>query len=123
MNKLYLGAGRKRLDGYVHVDIAACEGIDVVHDLDVTPWPWEDNSAEAIVAEDLVEHLELTLIQFCNEAWRVVAQGGELFVRTPHHKGDRTQPRIGGRPIRTTQIVNGGSCRSASADRKTFMHC
>ena len=86
--KLYLGAGLKRLNGYIHVDISPCGGIDVVHDLSRIPWPWDDNSATAIVAEDLVEHLEINLIQFCEEAWRVLAPGGELFVRTPHHTGD-----------------------------------
>jgi hypothetical protein len=86
--RLYLGAGLKRLDGYLHVDISACEGIDVVHDLDQIPWPWEENSIQAIVAEDVVEHLEINLIEFCEEAWRVLAPGGELFVRTPHHLGD-----------------------------------
>ncbi len=43
---------------------------------------------DIIVAEDLVEHLAISLIQFCEEAWRVLAPGGELFVRTPHHSGD-----------------------------------
>lgn len=86
--KLYLGAGLKRLHGYVHVDVKACNGIDLVHDLDQLPWPWDNDSAEAIVAEDLVEHLSINLIRFCDEAWRVLAPGGELFIRTPHHTGD-----------------------------------
>jgi hypothetical protein len=86
--KLYLGAGLKRLPGYTHVDIEDAEGIDQVYDLNRTPWPWEDGSVDLIVAEDLVEHLEINLVQFCNEAWRILRSGGELFVRTPHHQGD-----------------------------------
>lgn len=86
--KLYLGAGLKRLEGYLHVDVKGCSGIDLVHDLDQLPWPWDNDTAEAIVAEDLVEHLSINLIQFCDEAWRVLMPGGELFVRTPHHTGD-----------------------------------
>lgn len=88
MIRLYLGAGTKRLPGYTHVDVHATEGIDVVHDLNVTPWPWDADVVTAIVAEDVVEHLDVSLIDFCNEAWRVMAAGGELFVRTPHHQGD-----------------------------------
>ena len=53
--KLYLGAGQKRLDGYTHVDIAATDGIDVVHDLNELPWPWDDGSISIITAEDVVE--------------------------------------------------------------------
>lgn len=86
--KLYLGAGAKRLDGYIHVDVEPGEGIDLVYDLNRRPWPWDDDSAEIVVAEDLVEHLAITLIEFCEEAWRVLAPGGELFIRTPHHSGD-----------------------------------
>ena len=86
--KLYLGAGTKRLCGYVHADIVPCDGMDVVCDLNRMPWPWEDDSIDAIVAADLVEHLAIDLIEFCNEAWRVLAPGAELFVRTPHHSGD-----------------------------------
>jgi len=86
--KLYLGAGTKRLPGYVHVDIVGGDGIDVVHDLNQRPWPWEDGSASMIVAEDVVEHLTINLLEFCNEAWRVLEPDGELYVRTPHHKGD-----------------------------------
>lgn len=86
--RLYLGAGQKRLRGYAHVDIASTEGIDVVHDLNCHPWPWDNDSIDVIVAEDVVEHLEIDVVQFCNEAWRVLHAGGELFIRTPHHQGD-----------------------------------
>ncbi len=86
--RLYLGAGRKRLQGHTHVDVQQGDGIDVVHDLGLLPWPWEDGSVAHIVAEDVVEHLKIDVVQFCNEAWRVLKTGGELFIRTPHHKGE-----------------------------------
>ena len=86
--RLYLGAGGKRLAGYAHADVESAEGIEVVHDLNSLPWPWRDDSVELIVAEDLVEHLAINLIQFCDEAWRVLMPDGELFIRTPHHRGD-----------------------------------
>lgn len=86
--RLYLGAGPKRLSGYLHVDLVDGTGIDIVHDLDVRPWPWTDDSVDLIVAEDVVEHLSIHLIDFCNEAWRVLRPGGELFVRTPHYAGE-----------------------------------
>lgn len=88
MIKLYLGAGTKRQPGYRHVDIKDGDGIDKVWDLNRRPWPWDDNTVKLIVAEDVVEHLDISLIDFCDEAWRVLCPGGELFVRTPHHTGD-----------------------------------
>ena len=86
--RLYLGAGQKRLAGYLHVDYVPGTGIDVAHNLDQRPWPWKDSSVSQIVAEDLVEHLSINLIEFCNEAWRVLRPGGELFIRTPHYQGE-----------------------------------
>jgi len=56
--KINLGAGGDIRQGFVNHDIAQLPGIDVVHDLDVYPWPWEDASADEIVAKDLLEHLE-----------------------------------------------------------------
>ena len=85
--RLYLGAGTKRLAGYIHVDVQAGDGIDQVWDLNATPWPWGDDAVETVVAEDLVEHLDMGLVRFCDEAWRVLRPGGELFIRTPHHEG------------------------------------
>ncbi|MCL4207807.1 MAG: hypothetical protein KJ000_35425 [Pirellulaceae bacterium] len=32
--------------------------------------------------------MAISLIQFCDEAWRVLRPHGELFIRTPHHSGD-----------------------------------
>lgn len=85
---LLLGCGLNRLAGFTHVDVRRTDGVDVVWDLNQRPWPWEDNTARFIMAEDVVEHLSISLIDFCDEAWRVIKPGGELFVRTPHHKGD-----------------------------------
>jgi hypothetical protein len=86
--KLYLGCGERRVEGYVHVDFRKTDAVDVVHDLNRLPWPWEDDVATRIVAVDVVEHLEIDLIRFCDECWRVMAPGGELFVRTPHHRSE-----------------------------------
>lgn len=81
--RIHLGCGTCRLAGYRHVDIVSLPGIDVIHDLNELPWPWLDESVDAIVAEDVIEHLEIDLIRFCDEAWRVLRPFGELFVRTP----------------------------------------
>lgn len=56
--------------------------IDVVHNLDYTPWPFEDNNYDEIVAIHLVEHLK-DLISFMNECWRILRPGGALYLATP----------------------------------------
>jgi hypothetical protein len=85
--KLRFGATQESLKGYITVDAELGPSVDEVRDLNVLPWPWEPESVRMIVASNVVEHLKLSLVEFCDEAWRVLQVGGELVVRTPHHDG------------------------------------
>ena len=85
MIKLNLGCGRARIDGYVNVDVANLPEVDVVHDLDVGPWPIETASAERIDAKDVFEHVANPIV-FMTEAHRVLEPGGVLHIRTPHYR-------------------------------------
>ena len=81
--KINLGAGGDIRQGYVNHDIVHLPSIDVVHDLDVYPWPWEDASADEIVAKDLLEHLE-DFIAAMEECHRILKPGCPLFVTVPY---------------------------------------
>jgi SAM-dependent methyltransferase len=85
--RISLGCGEKdKGEGWVHVDrVAHGAHVDVVHDLDVRPWPFEDGCAERIEAVDVLEHLEDT-VGFFDECWRVLAAGGRLVVQTVHYE-------------------------------------
>lgn len=62
--------------------------IDVVHDLNDLPWPWADNSFDHIVANAVLEHLNIDLVQSMNECWRILAPGGTIELRLPWWKHD-----------------------------------
>jgi len=62
--------------------------IDVVHDLNVLPWPWEDESFDHISAQSVLEHLQLTLIDSLNECWRLLRPSGTLDLRIPWWQSD-----------------------------------
>ena len=87
--KINIGAGTDIQPGYINVDMAELDGIDVVHNLMNYPWPFEDNSASEIRAIDVLEHLppyigeEHGVIKFINECWRILKTGGELYIQTP----------------------------------------
>ena len=92
--RLNLGSGSEpRAAGVVNVDIADLPTVDVVHDLDVTPWPFDDHSAEQIWAQDVFEHLN-DPIGFMTECHRVLETGGELMMKVPHflHQDAYTDP-------------------------------
>ena len=83
IQKLILGAGKtQREPNAVHHDMYDFEGIDVTHDLNVLPWPWEDNSFDSIVCNHVLEHLD-SFLNFHNECWRILKPGGSLYLETP----------------------------------------
>lgn len=91
--RLNLGCGSRLADGFVNVDIVKMDGVDVVHDLDVLPWPWDDASAVEIVGQDVFEHVA-NPIGFMTEAHRVLEVGGLLRLKSPHwrHRDAFTDP-------------------------------
>lgn len=78
--KLNLGCGPGVHEGWVNVDIVAHPGVQV-HDLNVTPWPWPDNSAEVIAAKDIFEHVDQP-VSFITECHRVLRPGAQLGIQT-----------------------------------------
>lgn len=93
MRRLNLGAGGDILAGWINTDIVRMPGIDMVHDLDVGPWPWESGSITEVRAIDVFEHVGDPVL-FMNECWRVLKPGGMLRVRSPHwkHENAYTDP-------------------------------
>lgn len=88
--KLNLGCGNDVRDGYVNVDYLDLPGVDVVHNLAVYPWPFDDGSAERIQAIDVVEHLPSHtqdlrpgVIAFVEECHRILMPHGRLVIQTP----------------------------------------
>lgn len=80
---LDLGCGTSKLPGAIGVDLFSFDGVDCIHNLNQVPYPFEPNSIDAIVMNHVVEHLEFlpTLIE---EAHRLLKQGGQLWIATPH---------------------------------------
>ena len=80
--KLNLGAGRTLKAGYVNHDKKGYKGIQVVHDLDIFPWPFENESVEEILATDVFEHL-IYFTEAMDECWRILIPDGILILQGP----------------------------------------
>ena len=81
---LNLGAGNKIVAEAVNHDISKHRPeIDVVHDLNVLPWPWADGSFDKIVAWSVFEHLNIDLVASLNECHRILRTGGGLSLKLP----------------------------------------
>lgn len=84
--KLQLGAGNRPRQGYLNSDIINLPGIDVVHDLNVLPWPWANEQFSEILSLSVFEHLRIRLDQSIQECWRILEPGGLLICKVPDHK-------------------------------------
>jgi len=97
MVKLNLGAGADILPSYINHDIANLPGIEVVHDLNQYPWPWNENTVHEIKANDVLEHLR-NFTRAMEEIHRILVPGGKCHLRVPYWNsccahGDPTHQR------------------------------
>lgn len=84
MRRVDLACGNNKAEGFIGVDIAKTDAVDVVHDLRVTPWPFEDDSFDEARCSHFFEHLEpAERIVFMNELWRVLKKGSGCLFITP----------------------------------------
>lgn len=81
--KLNLGCGTDIKPDYVNLDVAALDGVDIIHDLESFPYPFEDNTFEEIVAINVLEHLPDT-IKVLEELWRIGRPGAKVIIRVPY---------------------------------------
>lgn len=82
---LNLGAGNKLFPDAINHDLIKHRPeIDVAHDLNELPWPWEDDSFDHIVARAVFEHLRINLFESVGECWRILRPGGILSLKLPY---------------------------------------
>jgi hypothetical protein len=96
--KLDIACGNHKDLGWVGIDIQPLPGVDIVHDLNVHPWPVESGSVEEAKAWHIVEHIppvavtergtRRPFIEFMNECWRVLQPGARIDIETPHGASD-----------------------------------
>ena len=81
---LNLGCGSVRIPDSIGVDrVKIDDFVDVVHDLDITPYPFKTNSVDEIHFYHVLEHLHNPM-QKLEEIHRILKPGGVLYMRVPH---------------------------------------
>jgi SAM-dependent methyltransferase len=80
---LDVGCGRKKHPGALGIDLSRDTDADVVHDLNLLPWPLESESFDQILLQDVLEHLDDPYGVF-GELHRVARPGAHVLLRTPH---------------------------------------
>ena len=82
---LDLGCGRKKRQGAIGVDFNATLGIDVVHNLNQFPYPFDDHQFDEIYLDNTLEHLD-NVIKVMEEVYRICKPGGLVKVIVPYFR-------------------------------------
>jgi SAM-dependent methyltransferase len=69
------------------MDICDYPGIDIVRNIEDTPWPIEDNQFKLIRAQHILEHIKdgIAFINILNEIWRVGKPGAIFIGEVPRY--------------------------------------
>jgi hypothetical protein len=87
--RLDLGCGQKKQGPeWVGVDYRQLPGVDIVHDLEVFPWPLPSNCANTVAITHVIEHIKPWLfMQFMAEVHRVCQPETQVFISGPYGIG------------------------------------
>lgn len=85
--RLDIGCGGNKQPGFVGIDMLDLPGVDIVHDLEVTPWPLPDECVLTAVASHVLEHINPhkgVFINVMDEIWRVLKPNGQFAFVVPY---------------------------------------
>lgn len=81
--KLNLGCGEVKKEGYVNLDRQISVKPDIIHDLNIFPYPFLDSHFDLIEAFHILEHLDRPFLAM-KELHRILKPGGRLIIKVPH---------------------------------------
>lgn len=80
---LDLGCGLDKVPGAIGMDRASLPTVDVIYDLERTPYPFQDNSFQELHMYHVLEHVNEP-VQVLDEVWRISRPGAIVNIRVPH---------------------------------------
>ncbi len=83
MKILDVGCGKNKTRGAIGIDFCKIPGVDIIHDLNVFPYPFDDNTFDKVIMKHIIEHLD-NIIKVMEEIHRISKPGAEVFIKTPH---------------------------------------
>lgn len=87
MKSVDIGCGKQKTVGCIGIDRARLPGIDIVHDLGTTPWPFPDSEFDIIYSNHYLEHAS-NIVETLAEMHRIGKPGGQINIRVPHYASD-----------------------------------
>ena len=85
--KLEVGCGDRKREGYIGMDIAPLPSVDIVHDMNIIPWQFDDNTFDEIIFDDVLEHSK-NFLGILSEVYRVSEPNAIIKISVPHFSSD-----------------------------------
>lgn len=82
-SKLNLGCWFDIRRGFVNLDVVDSPGVDVVHDLNMTPWPFDNDTFDYMLCSHVLEHL-VDFRKTAGELHRVSKAGCTIEILAPY---------------------------------------
>lgn len=80
--KLNIGCGKDIKKGWINLDSIKIDGVDVVHNIEMIPLPFEDGKFDVILCQDVLEHIDI--IHVLEDIYRIMKKDAVLKIRVPH---------------------------------------
>ncbi len=82
--KLNLGCGTDIKEGWINLDNFESDLLDVNHDLETYPYPFDDSYLDEIITINVLEHIE-NPVRVIEELHRITKNGGKVTIRVPYY--------------------------------------
>lgn len=80
-----IGCGSQRYKHVTGIDRVKSPGADIIHDLNVFPWPIADSTADVILAFHVLEHVN-DLPRVMEEIHRISKPGARIVIEVPYFR-------------------------------------
>ena len=83
--KLDFGCGASKKEGFQGIDIIPLTGVDIVHNLNQFPYPFDNDVASEIWMDNVLEHLENPLLVL-EELYRIAKNNAKITIAVPYFR-------------------------------------
>lgn len=84
---LDVGCGTDKVPGAIGIDKLSLPTVDVVHDLDAFPWPFQSDSFSHIVCKHSLNHCS-DFVKAIEEIYRIAKPDAVVEILAPHYTSD-----------------------------------
>jgi len=87
--QLDIGCGFSKQPKYLGMDIRNVKGVDILHNVEDTPYPIPKDSCRTILMSHLMEHIcPKRMLAVMDELWRIMKPEGQLLISGPYGRSD-----------------------------------